>query len=502
MFFGLAKVHKVPNNSKNVNDLPIRPVISNCGTATYEVSRYLAKVLLPLTKNDYTINNTRDFIDRLNRLSISTGEKMVSFDVSSLFSNVPLDFTIDIILKKIYNEKIIKTKLKRDQFKDLLELCTKDLHFSFNGKMFRQIDGVAMGSPLGPVIANIFMSELEGELVPQLNDKMSVWLRYVDDTFTFLKEEEIENVKTVLNNFHPKIKFTHEIENENNLSFLDVCINRNGDNSFSTSVFRKPTDTNVYVHWKAHAPKIWKIGTLKGLFRRAFIISSSDTNLKNEINFLKDVFMKINKYPKAVVENTLKSVKDKITEENTPAPLSVGQGTTNGVDGVIPKNVGVDDVHPHIILPFKGFKGENLINGFKKALKSSLPDNVIPRFIYKGKKLGAFFPIKDKIDDKHRSNLIYGYHIPGRETETFHYIGMTKVRHETRVYEHINTDKNSAIYQHKEEHNYTPVPSNFRILDQGYNAWLDRRICESLYARDYKPFLNKQKNTHKLELFT
>ena len=393
--------------------------------------------------------------------------------------------------------------MKRDQLKELLELCTKDLHFSFNGKMFRQVDGVAMGSPLGPVIANIFMSELEGNLVPQLSTKMSVWLRYVDDTFTFLREEEIENVKTVLNNFHPKIKFTHEIEKNNSLSFLDVNISRNVDNSFSTSVFRKPTDTNVYVHWKAHAPKIWKIGTLKGLFRRAFIISSSEVNLKNEINFLKDVFVKINQYPKTVVENTLKTVRDKINEERTPALTSPGQGTTSGGNGgAIPKSVGADEVHPHIILPYKGFKGESLVKNFKKVLKNSLPNSVIPRVIYKGKKLGSFFPVKDKVDDKHKSNLIYGYHIPERDTEAYHYIGMTKVRHETRVYEHIHTDKNSAIYQHKEEHNYTPNPSNFSILAQGYKAWLDRRICESLYARDYKPFLNKQKNTHKLELFT
>ena len=87
------------------------------------------------------------------------------------------------------------------------------------------------------------------------------------------------------------------------------------------------------------------------------------------------------------------------------------------------------------------------------------------------------------MDNKHKSNLIYGYHIPGRETETYHYIGMTKVRHETRIHEHIFTDKKNG-----EEHDYTPEPSNFTILAQGYNAWLYRRICGSLFARDYKPF--------------
>ena len=79
---------------------------------------------------------------------------------------------------------------------------------------------------------------------------------------------------------------------------------------------------------------------------------------------------------------------------------------------------------------------------------------------------------------------------------------MSKVRHETRINEHLNNDKNSAIFQHKEEHNISPSSDNFDILAQNYDNWLERRICESLYARDYQPVLNKQKNTHKLELFT
>ena len=124
----------------NISDLPLRPVISNCGTATYEISKHLASVLSPLTKNEYTVNDTRDFINRLKRVSANDGDKVVSFDVASLFTNVPLDYTIDVILRKIYTEKLISTKIKRAQFKELLELCTKHLHFSFNGEMFRQID--------------------------------------------------------------------------------------------------------------------------------------------------------------------------------------------------------------------------------------------------------------------------------------------------------------------------------------------------------------------------
>ena len=82
---------------------------------------------------------------------------MISFDVVSLFTSVPLDFTIELILDKVYQEKLIDTKLKREGMKRLLEICTKDMQFSFDEKIYRQVDGVAMGSPLGPVIANIFM---------------------------------------------------------------------------------------------------------------------------------------------------------------------------------------------------------------------------------------------------------------------------------------------------------------------------------------------------------
>ena len=84
----------------------------------------------------------------MKNAQVSQGYRMVSFDVSSLFTNVPLDYTIKVILRKIYGEKLIKTKLKRNEMKELLEICTKQLHFSFNGKMYKQVDGVVMGIPL------------------------------------------------------------------------------------------------------------------------------------------------------------------------------------------------------------------------------------------------------------------------------------------------------------------------------------------------------------------
>ena len=106
-FYATAKRHKLDESSRDVEQLPVRPIISNIGTATYQTSKYLAKLLAPLTKSKYTINSTTDFITFTQNLKLDKDHDLVSFDVSSLFTNVPLDFTIKLILEKVYKEKII-----------------------------------------------------------------------------------------------------------------------------------------------------------------------------------------------------------------------------------------------------------------------------------------------------------------------------------------------------------------------------------------------------------
>lgn len=154
-FYGTAKIHKLQTNG-TVNDLPIRPIISNINTASYNLAKYLAKLLSPLSTSEHTVKSTNEFITHIKQQYIPRNSKLISFDVTSLFTNVPLDFTIDIILKRIYTNKEIKTNIPKQQMKELLILCTENVHFSYNNEIFIQTDGVAMGSPLGPVLAGIY----------------------------------------------------------------------------------------------------------------------------------------------------------------------------------------------------------------------------------------------------------------------------------------------------------------------------------------------------------
>ena len=162
----------------------------------------------------------------------------------------------------------------------------------------------------------------------------------------------------------------------------------------------------------------------------------------------------------------------------------------------------------HLSLPYKGWKGEAVIKKFKKLIMSTLPGNpptrprVIPRVIYKGKKLGSCFRLKDNVSDNHKFDIVYGFKVPGMPSDTQHYVGETSVRHGTRMYQHAHSDKKSAIYKHSHRCGYTATPSNFQILASGYHTKFERRICESLFVKDNKPFLNVQKNSLTLELFT
>ena len=102
----------------------MRPIIFNIET-TYQSTKYLNKLLTPLSKSDYSILNAENLLSRLREEIIHVGFKMICFDLENLFNNVPLDKTIVFILKKLFNEKKIQTKILKIVLKKLLHLCTK-----------------------------------------------------------------------------------------------------------------------------------------------------------------------------------------------------------------------------------------------------------------------------------------------------------------------------------------------------------------------------------------
>ena len=146
----------------------------------------------------------------------------------------------------LYNDFLTPPPLPRNVFVELMHLATSSVEFSFNNNMHRQIDGVAMGSPLGPALANIFVGYKEVKSFSNTN-KPLLYFRYVDDTFAaFNHEDDCNNFFIHLNSLHPYLRFTQEKESKFSPFFLDVLVERQ-NSDFSTSVCRKPTFTGQYL---------------------------------------------------------------------------------------------------------------------------------------------------------------------------------------------------------------------------------------------------------------
>ena len=112
-----------------------------------------------------------------------------------------------------------------------------------------------MGSPLGPILSNLFMEELENTVVPSLHKHVKKWRLYVDDTFAYVKNESIDYVLATLNSFRPNLSFTNEKVNNSQLPFLDVLFIRKATH-LDTTLYRKDSHNDLYFHWDTFVPSV------------------------------------------------------------------------------------------------------------------------------------------------------------------------------------------------------------------------------------------------------
>ena len=205
--YGTPKMHKFYSSDSFPK---LRPIVSSIGTFNYNLARFLCDLLSPLVPNDHSCKDTFSFVSQIKNANLSK-KFLVSYDVTSLFTNIPLQETIDIAITLIFNHNP-NLNITRKELKKLFLFATSKTHFIFNSKFYNQIDGVAMGSPLAPVLANIFMGFHESKWLNEYNlNKPKFYLRYVDDILAaFDNERDSLNFLDFLNNRHLNIKFTIE----------------------------------------------------------------------------------------------------------------------------------------------------------------------------------------------------------------------------------------------------------------------------------------------------
>lgn len=194
--YGLPKVHKC----KNEYDMPpFRPIVSSIGSYNYNLAKFLSDLISPHICSDYCTKDTFTFVEEINKVS-TVDKYFVSYDVVSPFPNIPLEEIIEIALDQIYlyNREI---KIKRSDLKRLFLFATSETHFLLNGSFYDQVDGVAMGSPLAPILANLFLGHHEGKWLSEYNGEPPIFYkRYVDDIIALFNNElEADNFLTYIN---------------------------------------------------------------------------------------------------------------------------------------------------------------------------------------------------------------------------------------------------------------------------------------------------------------
>ena len=278
--YGLPKLHK-PN-------IPMRPIVSFCGSPTYQLSKYLTTVLKPLTdESRHKLQSTENFIDAIKTVQVPDDYKLVSFDVKSLFTSIPLQLALDCTETAI-NNSTIELPLPTDDLMDLLNLCLTSTYFQYNGKHYKQLHGTAMGSPVSVVVAEIVMQNIEELALVTYKRTLPLWLRYVDDTFTAVHKDEIDDFHEHLNGQNADIQFTKEIEENGKIPFLDCLVTRD-NNKLRTTIYRKPTHTDRLLDQSSYNPTSHKATTIRTLTRRAQLVCDSPDSLTDENKYLDNV---------------------------------------------------------------------------------------------------------------------------------------------------------------------------------------------------------------------
>ena len=470
ILYGLPKIHK-PN-------CPIRPILSAIGTFNYNLAKFLVPILNPLTFNDYTVKNSIEFAKEIGTLNLTEPFFLASFDVKSLFTNIPLDETIEICVEESDRLNLIPYGLTKKQFRQLLQLAVKESIFVFDNQLYQQKDGVAMGSPLGPTLANLFLCFHESAWLSDCPSdfKPIKYNRYVDDCFlVFKSKEQADKFLDYLNSKHKNISFTSEYEHNNQLPFLDILIDRT-DGILTTDVYRKDTYTGLGLNYFSYVPELFKINSMKTLIHRAYNICSNWHIFHNELERLRNYFH-INGYPKHLVEKHInKFISGKFNSSN--------------------RKENNEKEIKYITLPYKGQFSYQLRNTMSTLLRKTIPD-VTFRFIFVNRNtIGSLFNTKDSLPALLCSRVVYKYQCTDCMSS---YIGSTCRNLKIRISEHkgvsyrtnmqITKPSFSRIRDHALQCKHPINEQGFTIKYRAKNS-SDLRIAESLSIMKERPELN------------
>lgn len=435
--YGLPKIHK--------ENIPMRPIASSVRVPCSKLAKYMGQILKNLISPIYNIKNSYELKYKLEEIDLDDNDIIVSFDVVSLFTNIPIHLAIKNILGK-WDIISNSTTIPKKQFLKLLQFClTENNYFTYDNKFYHQTYGMPMGNPLSPTIADIVLDSLLDDVIKELNEnniQIKFLTKYVDDLFAVIDKSNEHIILKTLNTYHNKIKFTIEKENNGELPYLDMKIIRN-ESKLKTNWYTKATSSGRMINFNSTQPMKTKINTATNFIEKILKISDKEFHKANLVKIRRTLTM--NNYPADLINKLV----NKILSNSTTKHAKIKEEKLFYSVPYIPK-----------LTEAKTMK--HMINDEKATVAHK--SNQTLRQLFKRD--------KTRQDILTIDNVVYEIECDGNDRERCNkvYVGTTKRMLGTRIAEHkadINKERETTgLAQHVKESKHMVKFDKIKILDK------------------------------------
>jgi uncharacterized protein (DUF1778 family) len=473
--YGNIKNHKENN--------PLRPIISQVTTPIYRTAQELDALIKPYIPKKFSLKSRGDFLEILRGRRPSG--LLASLDVTNLFTNVPTEETLEIIANHVYsNESLPAPSIPKKVLLDLLRICTSESPFRTpDNKIYHQINGVAMGSPLGPTLAEFYMCELENRVLSDSSIRPELYCRYVDDIFVVVRDEDHMTELRVALELNSVLTFTCEFGLNQSLPFLDILVQAE-DTMFVTKVYRKPTDVGRVLNEASECPQRYKTSTVRALIHRAFKTCTSASDLRTELLTCKQILVN-NGFANKTIDNEISNYRARQNQTDNEQKSNESIITiyyqnqmTEGhkTDERVLKSIVLNNIRStttadriKLLIYYKNMKIRNLIMKNNPCKKSG--------------------PLQE-------TNVVYKYTCPRegcRLLQNVNYIGLTSTTLSRRLTCHLQTGgpKNHMRETHNETLTRATLETHTRIVMRCPDA-TRLAIAEALIIKQESPAINLQ----------
>ena len=427
------------------------------GSAYHKVATQVAEWLSRVP--ECKINtSTKKICESLKNIILKEGHELISFDVSSLYTNVPVHEAIERCAELLFEQ--FSLDISKETFITLAEIASCNVMMLTHDGYYRQIDGLAMGSPPAPHLANGWMSQFD----PIIQAEAELYERYMDDIITEHPSDTIPEKYDEINKLHPVLKFTMEREKDGNIPVLDMrLINENGH--LSSTWYHKPTDTGLIMNFHSLAPKRYKRSVVSGFVYRIFRACSTWKHFHDSLEKAKKV-LEQNQYPPEFYGPIIHETLTTILSNDKQSGEKEGK-----------ENTATKESFP-LFIQYRGKCSEN----YARALhKIKAPCHIV----FTIRKLRTILPsLKPRVEKMYKSGVVYKINCPRCSSC---YVGQTSRHLQTRVKEHLT---NGPVKQHLSECGTKSTEEDITILGATSKGEITLLTLEALWIKEVKPELN------------